>query len=118
MGIVCGVLGVMISSLAPANLALTAIGLGFWLALLGEMTLIQFPWFFNFSFLGVLLLVALALLFLVVPLPAILGVIPFLLPASPPWVNFLLLLSILALLGTAIAVFYRLFFSWLARLFP
>lgn len=118
MGAVCGVLAVMISSLAPANLALTPIGLGFWLALLAEMTLIQFPWFFNFSFLGVLLLVALALLFLIAPIPAIVGVIPFLLPASPLWVNFLLLLSILALLGTAIAVFYRLFFSWLARLFP
>ncbi len=118
MGVVCGGVAVLISSLAPPSLALTPIGLGFWLVLLAEMTLIQFPCFFNFAFLGVLVLVALALLFLVAPTPAILAVIPPLVAAGQPWVNFLLLLGIVALMGTVIAVFYRLFFSWLARLFP
>ncbi|WP_448561216.1 hypothetical protein, partial [Trichothermofontia sp.] len=117
MGVVCGVVAVFISGLAPPSLALTPIGLGLWLALLAEMILIQFGWFFNFPLLGALVLVALAFLFLVVPVSAILAVIPPFM-AGNPWVNFLILLGTVALMGAAIAIFYRLFFSWLARLFP
>ena len=118
LGGVCGIVAVMISSLAPPTLALTPIALGFWLALLAEMSLIQFAWFFNFPLLGALILVALALLFMVVPVSSIWAVIPLLVAAGNPWVNFGVLLGVVALMGAAIAIFYRLFFSCLARLFP